>query len=184
MVIFIDESGTDKQIGHTSIVFVYLEVKNVEKFNRLVGKIEKEVGIDFFHWSHERWDNRISFIEKLQDVDFSFKVCKLLNPTKLSQKFEHVMLHFIVEPNIDQIIIDGQKPKWYSSKIKLTLRQHGTTVKKLRMGNDRSYPGLRVADSLAGLMRSYYDNPENELASRLVKKISKGKVIYEATLNN
>ena len=43
MIIFIDESGIDKLVEHTSVVFVYLEVKNLEKFNHEVEVIEKRL---------------------------------------------------------------------------------------------------------------------------------------------
>jgi hypothetical protein len=182
MIVFIDESGIDKSSGHTSVVFVYLEVKDLDIFNKQVEDIEKRIGINYFHWADERWVNRKKFLNKLLKLDFTFKSCKIINPSNISQKFETVIQSFVTEKNISHIIIDGKKPKWYSSRIKVNLRQNGVSVKKLRTGNDLSFPGLRVADGLAGLMRYYYDNPSEVESTNLVKKMSKEKLIYESSI--
>lgn len=182
MIIFIDESGIDKLVGHTSVFFVYLEVRNLEKFNREVEEIEKKIEINYFHWADERWENRNKFLNKLLKLDFQFKSCKLTNPTILSKRFEEVISLFVIEKNISHIIIDGEKPKWYSSRIKVNLRKKGVSVRKLRMGNDKSFPGLRVADGLAGLMRYHYDNPSVVETNMLVKKMTKAKLIHELSI--
>ncbi len=182
MIVFIDESGIDKTSGHTSVVFVYLEIKNLEVFNGQVEEIEKRMGIDYFHWADERWVNRKRFLNKLFKLNFKLKSCKIINPSNISQKFEIVIQSFVVEKNISHIVIDGKKPKWYSSRIKVNLRQRGVSVKKLRTGNDKSFPGLRVADGLAGLMRYYYDNPSIDETSILVRKFAKEKLIYESSI--
>ena len=36
------------------------------------------------------------------------------------------------------------------------------SVKKLKTGNDQSYPALRIADAIAGIVRYKNDNPENK----------------------
>ncbi|MBI5358743.1 DUF3800 domain-containing protein [Candidatus Amesbacteria bacterium] len=182
MIVFIDESGIDKTSGHTSVVFVYLQIRNAERFNSQVLEIEKKMGINYFHWADERWVNRKKFLNKISKLEFEFKSCKLINPSNISQKFETIIQSFVIEKHINHIIIDGKKPKWYSSRIKVNLRKRGVSVKKLRTGNDRSFPGLRVADGLAGLMRYYYDNPSMEETSILVKKILNEKLIYESSI--
>ena len=106
----------------------------------------------------------------------------MTNPSDISNKFEMIIQSFVTEKYINNIVIDGKKPKWYSSRIKVNLRKKGISVKNLRTGNDRSFPGLRVADGLAGLMRYYYDNPTVEEISILVKRISKEKLIYESSI--
>ncbi len=39
----------------------------------------------------------------------------------------------------------------------------------MHMGNDQSFPGLRLADLFAGLARSYVDNPDNPRITGLYK---------------
>lgn len=54
MVIFIDESGIHKQIGHSTASVVYVEVTNLEKFEKKLKKIEADLKISYFHWAEER----------------------------------------------------------------------------------------------------------------------------------
>lgn len=74
MVIFIDESGTHKQSGHSTSAVVYLEVKKLEKFENKLKKIEEELKISHFHWAEERWFMKNKFLSKIFDLDFTVKV--------------------------------------------------------------------------------------------------------------
>jgi len=60
----------------------------------------------------------------------------------------------------------------YQNQFKKLLRDKGISVKKLRMIRDESSPSLRLADSCAGLIRSYTDNP-SALKEKLYKQLSK-----------
>lgn len=182
MVIFIDESGTHKQAEHAIVALVYVEVVNLEEFDQAVERIEKKLGIKYFHWTNERWDKRENFLEKLFKLDFKLKVAILDNPVKLSESLEKVLLHLVVEKNITKIVIDGRKPKWYSLRLKKVLRDKNISVKKVvTVRKEESSPGIRVADCLAGLVRYYYDNSES-LAQKWYEKLKKvGKVEFELT---
>lgn len=177
MVIFIDESGTHKQSGHATIALVYVEITNLDEFEKEVENIEQNLGIKYFHWTDERWNTREKFIEKLLKLDFSLKVAILDNPVRLSKSFEEALRHLVVEENIKKIMIDGRKPKWYNQKIKKILRDKGVSVKKIRtVRKEESSPGIRVADCLAGLIRYRYDNPDS-LASKWYSKFKKAEKI-------
>ena len=182
MVIFIDESGTHKQVDHSTIVLVYVEIANLEKFEKEVENIERELGIKYFHWTDERWGTREKFIEKLLKLNFSLKVAILDNPVKLSRGFEEALRHLVIEANIKKIMIDGRKPRWYSQKLKKVLRDKGVSVKKIKMvRKEESSPGIRVADCLAGLIRYHYDNPDS-LATAWYNKLKKAdKIRFELT---
>jgi len=182
VVIFIDESGTHKQTDHASIALVYVEISNLEEFEKEVEKIEHDLGIKYFHWSDEKWAKREKFLERLIKLDFTVKVAILDNPVKLSESLEKALMHLVIEGNIRKIMIDGRKPKWYSLKLKKVLRDKGISVKKvITVRKDESSPGIRVSDCLAGLFRYHYDNPESK-ASEWHKRLTKAKKIeFELT---
>ena len=160
MVVFVDESGTHKQADHATIALVYVEVKDLEKFEKEVERIEKSLRIRYFHWTDERWSTRDMFLERLLGLRFTLKVAILENPVKLSESLETALKHLVVEGNIRKIIIDGRKPRWYTQRLKKVLRDKEISVKKIiTVRKDESSPGIRVADCLAGLIRYYYDHP-------------------------
>lgn len=180
MIIIIDESGTHKQVDHTTITLVYVEISNLEKFEKEVERIEKELGIKYFHWKDERWGKREKFIERLLKLDFTLKVAILKNPVQFSRSLEEALKHLVVEGNIRKIMIDGKKPKWYSQKLKKVLRDKGVSVKKVTMvRRDESSPGIRVADCLAGLIRYKYDNPRSEATIWYNKLKKADKIKFE-----
>lgn len=130
----------------------------------------------------EKWEKREKFIEQLLKLDFTFKVAILKNPVKLSKDLEEVLKHLVIEENIRKIVLDGRKPKWYNQRLKKLLRDKGVSVKKIvTIRKNESSPGVRVADCLAGLVRTHFDNPDS-LASKLYSKLKKAnKVKFELT---
>lgn len=75
MVIFIDESGTHKQSDHSTIALVYVEIINLEGFEKAVERIEKQLKIRYFHWTDESWEKREKFIKQLLKLDFYHQGC-------------------------------------------------------------------------------------------------------------
>ena len=55
------------------------------------------------------------------------------------------------------IFLDGKKPKWYEKRIKKVLRDKGVSINKLKSVKDSQVAGIRIADMVAGLSRSYFD---------------------------
>lgn len=183
MVIFIDESGIEKSIGHSVFVLVYVCVENIEKLEKAIEEIEKNLKIERFHWadfgSNYGWKIRENFIKKVSFLSFNFKFAVIDNPIYLPKTFEDLLRYFIVEKNIKKIVIDGKKPKWYQRDLKKILRDKGISVRKIRTMHDESSPTLRLADGLAGLIRSYYDKPTErveKLYSLFENKITAHKV--------
>ena len=164
MIISIDESGTHKQDGKSVIALVYIEANDLEAMDKLVLKAEETAGISGFHWSHRNWQMRKSFVESIAKGDFRIKVAYVTNPIKLDKALEEALQHLIVERGISQILIDGDKPKQYTRQLKKVLRDKGITVKKIRTVNDEAYPVIRIADAVAGVVRSTYDDPEGRAA--------------------
>ena len=83
----------------------------------------------------------------------------------MPEAMDNIFDSLLTEKKISKIVIDGKHPLWYQRRIKSGLRRKGITVKKLRMASDESAAGLRVADALAGLIRSHYDKPTELTAS-------------------
>lgn len=173
MVIFIDESGTHKQEGHSTMVVVYVEVADLEKFNKGIIDAEIEIKIDSFHWGDERWDIKEKFLSRILKLDFEVKVAIFENPAHPEKMLDIVFEHILTEPNIRALYLDGKKPRWYELSLKKRLRDKGISVAKLRTVNDRSQPGVQVADCMAGLIRWYYDNPAEELPKKWFLKLKK-----------
>lgn len=106
MVIFIDESGIHKQTGHSTASVVYVEVKNLEKFERQLKKIEADLKISHFHWAEERWFMKNKFLSRIFDLDFTLKVAIFENPIHPDSILEVVFQHLITEKTINSIYID------------------------------------------------------------------------------
>jgi hypothetical protein len=166
MLIFIDESGIHKQDGKSTTALVYVEVRYEEKLNKVILGLEKDLKIQPFHWSKQIWKIRNAFLEKLLVEDFEVKIFVFSNPFT-EEKLENAWRHLLVDQHITKITIDGLKHKRNVLRLKKVLRDSGITVKKIRMGNDKSFPCLRVADLFAGLTRAYINDPENKEAKKL-----------------
>lgn len=139
----------------------------MEKLEKQIQDIERNLKISHFHWadfgSRRGWQVRKKFIEKISKLDFNFKIAIIKNPIRLSKTLEQCLRHLVVEKRISKIVIDGKKPKWYSRQLKKVLRDKGVSVKKIRTMRDEASAGLRLADALAGLARSYYDKPTRDV---------------------
>lgn len=89
---------------------------------------------------------------------------------------EAVFQHFITEKDIERVWIDGKQPKWYERRLKKVLRDKGISVKKLRtVRDDASQPGLQLADTLAGLSRYHFKNPNAKDAKKWFDKLKREK---------
>lgn len=177
--IAIDESNTHQQTGKSTIVLVYVLTKNATKLEEKILRTEKQLKILPFHWARHDWLTKEKFIRSVKDCDFSIKVALIKNPIKsLPKALEWLLQHLITEQEINKIIIDGKKPKWYSRQLKKLLRDKHITVKKLNTVNSKSYPLIRLADCLAGIIRYYYNNSKAKDAKRLFNLI-KNKIALQ-----
>lgn len=172
MLIFIDESGVHKKMGKSSVALVYVMVEDAESVERAILRTEKMLRITSFHWSRHIWKIRRSFIKALIKENFTVKTAIIRNPFS-ENKLEKAIGALLVEKKIKKIVVDGKKPKWHSLRLKKVLRDRGISVKKIRTGNDESFPCLRLADAYAGLVRVYCDNPDNEKAKELYRLANK-----------
>ena len=166
MLVFIDESGIHKQDGQSTTALVYVGVEHEEKLNKAILALEKDLKIEPFHWSKQIWKIRHIFLEKLLKEDFEVKIFVFRNPFT-QEKLENAWRHLLIDKYITKITIDGKKSRNYTQHLRKVLRQAGVAVKKVRMGNDRAFPCLRLADLFAGLTRAYVNDPKNKEAVKL-----------------
>ena len=179
MVIFIDESGIQNQIGHSTVAVVYVEIKNLNKFNKDFIKILSDLRISFFHWTEERWLIRGKFLSKVLKLSFRVKVAIFKNPVHSDRMMESVFEQIITEPSVDKILIDAKKPRWYENKLKKILRQRDISLKKLKTVRKDEYVfGIQLADCLAGLYRYHYDNPSNFDTKSWIQRLKRHQVVF------
>lgn len=175
MIVFIDESGIHKKVDHSTFALAYITVNNYDQIEQRILQIEKKLKINNFHWSETIWKTKKEFMDLALSLDFNVKIAIVKNPVRPDWELEKVLSHTIIEKDIKKIFIDGKKPKWYERKIKHILRDKNISVKKLKTVTDQQSAGIRLADMIAGLTRSYFDkkNPKrfNKYYKRLEKKI-------------
>jgi len=175
--IYIDESGIHKNIDHSSFVLAYIEFENYTNIESKIQKIEKELKIEYFHWSETTWKVKEKFIDKVLELKFKVKIAIVKNPVHPEKELEKVLAHTLIEKDIKNIFIDGKKPKWYERKIKLTLRNKNISTKKLKTVRAKQSAGVRIADMVAGLARSYYDKKNMGKIEKYYKKLEKKIII-------
>ena len=169
MLIFIDESGIHKQGGQSTTALVYVKVEHIDSLNAAILLIEKALKIEPFHWSKQVWKIREAFLRAVMKEEFEVKIFVFQNPFT-QDKFERALKHLLIEKRITNIVIDGEKPQRNVLRLKKVLRDSGISVKKIRMGNDRAFPCLRLADFFAGLTRAFFQDQNNEKAKILYRK--------------
>lgn len=72
---------------------------------------------------------------------------------------------------------DGKKPKWYERKIKSILRSKNFSIHKLKTVKSSQYPGIRIADMAAGLIRSFYDSKNMNKIEKYYRRLEKKIII-------
>lgn len=175
--VFIDESGIHKKIDHSSFVLVYIKVANLEKIEQAILKIENDLRINHFHWANTARKIKDQFISRALDLNFEIKIAIVRNPVRPDKELERILSHTIVENDINLVVIDGKKPKWYERKIKLILRNKRISVRKLKTVKDEQSPCTRLADMCAGLVRSHYDKKGAGEFTKYYRKLAKKIII-------
>ncbi|MDE2188245.1 MAG: DUF3800 domain-containing protein [Patescibacteria group bacterium] len=173
MYIFLDESGTHKQSGNSSLVLVCVKSEFVDELESAIIEIEQNLKIYPFHWSESLWPVREKFISILSKNNFTLRVAIIKNPFRAKYVYESILNKLLDGLRFDSLVIDGRKGKLYERKLKKILRDKGVTVRNLKTVKNDSFPILRLADAIAGLVRYHIEFPEKEIAQRLFKKISK-----------
>lgn len=177
MLIFIDESGIHKKVDHSTFALAYVETNDNELLTKQIEKIENKLKIDYFHWAETVWKVKEKFMDEALRLNFQTKIAVIKNPVNPAKELEKVLSHMIIERNIKNIYIDGQKPKWYERKIKKILKDKGLSVKKLKTARSNQFAGVRLADMIAGLSRSYFDKKNLDKISQYYKKLERKIIV-------
>ncbi len=156
------------------MVLVYVIAESKDKINQAIIETEKELKISNFHWAKHNWKIKRKFFSSVAKNDYYIRAAVIKNPFS-KDKFEEAIKSMLIERKIEQIIIDGVKPKWYSLRLKKILRDYGISTRKIKTGNDKSYPCLRLADAYAGLIKSYWNDQNNQKVKDLYL-IASGKI--------
>ena len=173
MYVFVDESGIHKQADHSTFCLVYIETEHREDIEKAIMEIENRHRMPPFHWVDQPWQLRQAFIQDIAALPFTAKIAIFDNPIIIGDALEWALTHLIVEKHFKTLYIDGKKPRWIERQLKKVLRDKGITVKKLKTVRSNSSPGIRLADALAGVSRSYHDNPKG-----------KAKVLWDCVYKN
>ncbi|MCD6528166.1 DUF3800 domain-containing protein [bacterium] len=177
MLIFIDESGIHKSIEHSSFVLAYLKAEDYNLIEKKIQEIEKKLKIEYFHWAKTVWSVKERFMDEILKLDFRAKIGMVKNPINPAHELERILVHMIVEKDIKNIYIDGRKPRWYERRIKKVLRDKGISVRKLKTVKSNQYAGIRLADMIAGLSRSYFDKKNLEKISKYYQRLKKKIIV-------
>ncbi len=160
MIVFVDESGIHKRVDHSAFSVVFVCIDDYESVEKAVLEIEERYRLNPFHWSDLPWKLREAFLCDIAKLPFSAKIAIVRNPITPAKTLEWALQHLLVERDIKKLYIDGKKPRWVERKLKKVLRDKGISVRKLRTARHDSIPGLRIADAIAGLARTFHDNPK------------------------
>jgi hypothetical protein len=174
-LIYIDESGIISKIGHSIYVLVYIEYSNEVNVSEHILKIEKDLNISHIHWVHMSRNIRLKAAKRLKNIDFVCRYVMYKNPITQSKALEGVLVELLkFGDTIFKIIIDGEKVSKFEKYLKKILETRGIKVYKLKILNDKKDPLVRIADFMAGLIRSYFDNADKD--NVVIFKLLKHKV--------
>ena len=162
-IIYIDESNIFSKSGNSVYVAVYIKFLYKDNIVQKINDIEKHLKISHVHWSDMSWKLRIKFAELIKSLDFVCRVVIYKNPIIQERILENFLPKVItVEDELFKIIIDGNKGTNYGLKLKRLLKNKRLSVPRVIFMNDKNEPGIQLADFVAGLVRSYFDNPNVE----------------------
>jgi hypothetical protein len=177
MYVFIDESGTSNPSGQCVFVAVFIEQSKLAGVAKMVEVAEKIANTRTFHWRGKSRSVRAEFVRNLSWINFSARYVCFGNPlTSYSVALESLITTTCVNLDIKKIIIDGRKGKLYERNIKKVLRDKGVSTKKLRTAADEAYPGLRIADALAGLIRMHVNKPNSTTEDLMITLRKRGRI--------
>jgi hypothetical protein len=158
MYAFIDESGIQFQTGHSVFTIAFVVSHQLESIDRSLVLIERQLAVSSLHWSRLSWQVRQKLFTQLADLPFSYQIVIVPNPLATTEAALGIGLaQALAGSQLTSIVIDGTWSTAQISRIKKQLRAHSVTVANLRAGNDKAFPGLRIADALAGLHRHLLD---------------------------
>jgi hypothetical protein len=170
-IVYIDESNISANIGHSVYVSIFIKYSNKEHVSYEMTNIEKDLKISYTHWVDMPWRLRVRFSERIKKLNFVCKIIIHINPIEQENALEFFLTQIInKENNIYRITIDGKKGKRYEQKLKHKLKNRGFILKDIMFLDDKKEILIRLADFMAGLVRSYTDD-KNEYNQYMFKTL-------------
>jgi hypothetical protein len=151
---------------------VCIECLNESDVGENILKIEKDINISYIHWVNMSRKIRLKVAKKLNNVDFVCTYVLYSNPILQNIALENVLIQLLKpKDGIPKIVIDGESSKKYENNLKSVLKNRGIKVYSIKFTNDKKYSILRLADFMAGLIRSYFDDKgkDNDYMFKLLK---------------
>ena len=108
---YVDESGIHKQVDYSVFCVVYISTESVEALEQSMISLERQLKISSFHWSDLPWKLRLAALERIRQFPFEAKIALYRNPINTQIALEWSLQHLLVERNIQNVIIDGKKPR-------------------------------------------------------------------------
>lgn len=168
MNVYIDESGIQFKDGHSVFAIVFVEQQHEQMLAQGVDKLTQQVRATSLHWSKMGKRVKAKVVPALSGLPFKYAIVIVPNPLKNTESaLGASMSEILSRMNINALIIDGTWSKRQVSQFKRVLKNGGTKVEKLRGGNDKAYPGLILADIIAGLHRHNLDKPSQETTEQI-----------------
>lgn len=171
-LLYIDESNISVNTGHTVYACIFIMYLDKHDISDYIGNIERGLYMRPALWVNMSWKLRIKFAENIKNLNFSCKVVLYKNPVFQNVVLEDFFMKIIINNYSPfKVIIDGKKSDSYIHKLKSRLKYRGIAISKLLFVNDKGDPLVRLADFIAGLIRSYVDNrsANNEYMFDLLK---------------
>lgn len=143
---------------------MYVEFDNYTHITNRIIEIEKQLKISYTYWTEMPWKLRLKFAEKIKNLDFKVKAVVYENPILPDTGLKYSLLEFVKDNDVRGIFIDGKKNKNYEKELKGLLRNKGVKVYDLRIVDDKKESLIRLADFIAGLVRSYVNTSDKDTA--------------------
>ena len=162
-IIYIDESNISTNTGHSAYCAIFIFYTDKDIITKEIIYIESKLNIKHVHWVKMSWKSRLKFAKRIANLNFSCRVSIYINPINQENALEKFISEIVsIEDGILKIIIDGKKGDRYIHKLKKSLKSKNVTINRLLFVDDKSEGLIRLADFIAGLVRSHVDNQNTD----------------------
>jgi hypothetical protein len=171
-LIYIDESNISAVVGNSVYCAILIFYCDRDRIGEEILYLENKLNINYLHWVDMPWKLRIRFGEEIRKFDFMCNVIIYKNPIKQDSILEDFLPKiFDINKDVYKITIDGKKNNKYIHKLNNKLKNRGVNFNKIIFTDDKNEVLIRLADFMAGLIRSYVDskNRNNTYIFNLLK---------------
>ena len=179
---YVDESGQDTK-GQWFLVAIVLLSDDRDKIALKLKLVEQESGKFKTKWHKSKHQQRIKYLNgivKIKELKSSLYYSIYKNTILFTDSIALTTAKVISVQNLQdyqaQIVIDGLR-KNLQRQFSATVRKLGIKTTKVKGARDESDPIIRLADTIAGLLRDYYE--KKSWTNRFVKLLVKNNYVHE-----